>query len=87
MKKLIALVLALMLVVSLGTCAFAETDWPNGKTVQMIIPFGAGGDTDLHCRVLTEMVAKELGVDIVCTNVTGTSGTAATAEAATAATN
>ena len=77
MKKLIALVLALMLVVSLGTCAFAETDWPNGKTVQMIIPFGAGGDTDLHCRVLTEMVAKELGVDIVCTNVTGTSGTVA----------
>ena len=48
--------------------------WPSGKTIQMIIPFGAGGDTDLHCRVLTDLVSKELGVNIVCTNVTGTSG-------------
>ena len=54
-----------------------ETDWPAGKTIQMIIPFSAGGDTDLHCRTLTDLVAKELGTDIVCTNVTGTSGTIA----------
>lgn len=75
MKKIIALLLAVLLIASVNTVAFAE--WPNDKTVQMIIPFGAGGDTDLHCRVLTEMVAKELGVDIVCSNVTGTSGTVA----------
>ncbi len=57
--------------------AETESGWPGGKTIQMIIPFGAGGDTDLHCRVLTDLVSKELGVDIVCTNVTGTSGTIA----------
>ena len=76
MKKALTLILALLLMVC-SIAALAETDWPSGKTVQMIIPFGAGGDTDLHCRVLTEMVSKELGTDIVCTNVTGTSGTIA----------
>lgn len=77
MKKFLALFLAIAIVASLGVSAFAETAWPEEKTVQMIIPFGAGGDTDLHCRTLTDMVSKELGVDIVCSNVTGTSGTVA----------
>ena len=75
MKKLVALILALACLFCAAT-AMAD-EWPGKKTVQMIIPFGAGGDTDLHCRVLTEMVSKELGTDIVCTNVTGTSGTIA----------
>lgn len=77
MKKIIALILALTCTLMAFGAAIAETDWPNGKTVQMIIPFGAGGDTDLHCRVLTDMVSKELGVEIVPANVTGTSGTIA----------
>lgn len=78
MKRILALVLALVCAMALATAAVAESsDWPGGKTIQMVIPFGAGGDTDLHCRVLTDLVSKELGVDIVCTNVTGTSGTIA----------
>lgn len=78
MKRILALILALVCAMALMTAAAAEgTNWPNDKTIQMIIPFGAGGDTDLHCRVLTDLVSKELGVDIVCTNVTGTSGTVA----------
>ena len=76
MKKILSLMLALALL-AIAVAALADTDWPTGKTVQMIIPFGAGGDTDLHCRVLTDLVSKELGTDIVCTNVTGTSGTIA----------
>ena len=77
MKRIVALILALVCLLALAVPATAESMWPNGKTIQMIIPFGAGGDTDLHCRVLTDLVSKELGVDIVCTNVTGTSGTIA----------
>lgn len=74
MKRIIALALALVCLLALSVPALADAEWPDGKTIQMIIPFGAGGDTDLHCRVLTDLVSKELGVDIVCTNVTGTSG-------------
>jgi tripartite-type tricarboxylate transporter receptor subunit TctC len=50
--------------------------WPN-KTIQVYIPWGAGGDTDLHGRILSELVAKELGVTIVCSNMPGTGGTVA----------
>lgn len=79
MKKVIPLILTAAVAMNVGAAESkaSETAWPNGETIQMIIPFSAGGDTDLHCRVLTELVAEELGVDIVCTNVTGSSGTIA----------
>jgi tripartite-type tricarboxylate transporter receptor subunit TctC len=51
----------------------AEEEWPT-KTIQVYIPFGAGGDTDLHARTISDLVAKELGVPIVCTNMTGQAG-------------
>lgn len=70
----VSLIMALAMAVCTG--AFAA-EWPGSKTVQMFVPFGAGGDTDLHCRVLTDLVAKELDASIVCTNVTGTAGTIA----------
>ena len=85
MKKFLAIILVLFSFVPIFAGGASEgsdisdsqtaDEWPSGKTIQMIVPFGAGGDTDLHCRVLTDLVAKELGVNIVCTNVTGTSGT------------
>ena len=77
MKKRIALILALVFLLACTSAMAEPNGWPSGKTVQMIIPFGAGGDTDLHCRVLTDLIARELGTDIVCTNITGTSGTIA----------
>ncbi|MCI9683010.1 MAG: hypothetical protein HFI26_16765 [Lachnospiraceae bacterium] len=56
------------------TGAETESGMPGDKTIQMIIPFGAGGDTDLHCRVLTDPVSKELGGGIVCTKCNGNIG-------------
>ncbi|MDR0585048.1 MAG: tripartite tricarboxylate transporter substrate binding protein [Treponema sp.] len=73
-------------VVLLTTMAFAggqqggggspDAAWPN-KAIQVFIPWGAGGDTDLHGRTLSELVAKELGATIVCANMPGTAGTIA----------
>lgn len=78
MKRLVPLFLSAAMVMAVGaTNVMAADAWPGKETIQMIIPFSAGGDTDLHCRVLTELVAKELGTDIVCTNVTGASGSVA----------
>ncbi len=54
----------------------AEIAWPE-KPIQVIVSFGAGGDTDILCRKLCEEISNELGVPIVCTNVTGQSGTVA----------
>ncbi|MDR2434672.1 MAG: tripartite tricarboxylate transporter substrate binding protein [Treponema sp.] len=81
MKRLVSLV-ALILI---GTLAFAEGAKESGggaaaypaKTIQVYIPWGAGGDTDLHGRTLSELIGKELGVSVVCTNMPGTGGTVA----------
>lgn len=52
------------------------TDWPT-QPINVIVSFGAGGDTDILCRKLCEEMSKDLGVPIICTNVTGSSGTVA----------
>ncbi len=41
------------------------------RNINMTIPFGAGGGTDLWARVMAEYMAPELGVQIICNNVTG----------------
>jgi tripartite-type tricarboxylate transporter receptor subunit TctC len=59
-----------------GGGASQAPSWPT-KTIQVYIPWGAGGDTDLHGRVLSELIGKELGATIVCSNMPGTGGTVA----------
>ncbi len=50
-----------------------ETDWPTG-TVNVTVPYNAGGDTDTYCRALFDRVGKKLGQTFVVTNLTGGSG-------------
>ena len=53
--------------------AAGETDWPTG-TVNVTVPYNAGGDTDTYCRALFDRVGKKLGQTFVITNLTGGSG-------------
>lgn len=91
LKKLAALFLAAaMLMATLAACGSqpqkntdapdtpqnTDADWPT-QPINVIVSFGAGGDTDILCRTLCDEMSKELGVSIVCTNVTGSSGTVA----------
>lgn len=46
------------------------TDFPTGK-IELIIPQGVGGGSDLIARVLATQVEEDLGVPVVCTNVEG----------------
>lgn len=59
-----------------GTETSTDTDWPT-QPINVIVSFAAGGDTDILCRKLSEEISKDLGVAVVCTNVTGSSGTVA----------
>ena len=70
MKKVFALVL--VLVMALSGASFAA-DWPT-KTVNVILPYGAGGDTDTYCRQLFQRVSKILGQTFVVINEQGGSG-------------
>ena len=51
----------------------------------MIVPFAAGGPTDVIARIVTGHMAQTLGQAIVIENVVGAGGTTATARAARAA--
>ena len=51
----------------------------------MIVPFAAGGPTDVVARIVTGHMAQTLGQSIIIENVVGAGGTTATARAARAA--
>jgi len=78
MKKLLALALALVV---LTTALFAngqsEQNWPT-RNINLVVPYGAGGTTDLTARSIANGMAKELGVQINITNTPGASGATGT---------
>ena len=41
-------------------CPAPAQDYPN-RTIRMIVPFGAGGPTDVFTRVIGEELRKTLG--------------------------
>jgi tripartite-type tricarboxylate transporter receptor subunit TctC len=58
--------------VALAGAAAAQT-FPQ-KAIQMVIPFAAGGPTDLLGRVMAERMTQTLGQAVVVENVTGAGG-------------
>ena len=45
--------------------AAAAPSYPEkGKTIQIIVPFGAGGSTDVQTRIIAEFMARDLGTNI-----------------------
>lgn len=48
-------------------------DWPT-KSIQMIVPMGAGGDTDFNARTYAKYLEDVLGESVVVTNITGNGG-------------
>lgn len=49
------------------------SDYPN-KAIHMIIPYGAGGTTDVYGRMLAALLEKELGQPVTVMNQGGASG-------------
>ncbi|MGE4585087.1 MAG: tripartite tricarboxylate transporter substrate binding protein [Sphaerochaeta sp.] len=57
-----------------GENAAASTPYPD-KPIQVIVPVGAGGDTDLNARLFSKYLEKELGQSLAIVNVSGGGGT------------
>lgn len=55
-----------------------------GKTVEMIVPWGAGGGADVACRLVCAEVEQKLGCTIVINNITGGGGSIGLAQMTTA---
>jgi len=52
----------------------AQSDYPN-KTIRMIVPFPAGGSTDIVGRVVAQKLQERLGQTVVVENRAGAGGT------------
>jgi tripartite-type tricarboxylate transporter receptor subunit TctC len=73
-----------------ATAALTAAGWPGvagaadypTRTISIVVPFAAGGATDVLARVVAESVGKSLGQTIIVENVTGAAGSIGVARVA-----
>ncbi|MBC7189856.1 hypothetical protein H5U35_06560, partial [Candidatus Aerophobetes bacterium] len=66
------MVACLLVVLAAGTAVYAETI-PN-KPLQLVVPYGPGGGTDITARLVAPELEKELGVPVQVINIAGGGG-------------
>ena len=54
-----------------------KSSYPT-KPIEIVVPAGAGGDTDLNTRTMAKYLEKELGTTMIITNVNAAGGTTGT---------
>ncbi len=73
MRSLVSLVFAALL----GAAPAAAQNWPE-RTVKLIVPFPAGGPTDLIARVVANAMAEATGQSVIIDNRGGAGGVTGT---------
>ena len=73
--------LALGILALLGTAAQAQASYPS-KPIRLLVPFAAGGTTDLIARIVAEPLGRELGQPVIVENKGGGGGSIGAAETA-----
>jgi tripartite-type tricarboxylate transporter receptor subunit TctC len=59
----------------LAVCGASAQSWPTAKPIRMVIPFPAGGATDIVGRTVAQKLATALGQQVVIDNKPGAGGT------------
>ncbi|HBP24553.1 MAG TPA: tripartite tricarboxylate transporter substrate binding protein [Oribacterium sp.] len=55
----------------------SATDWKPSGPISLVLPAGAGGDTDLSARIFAQYAKEATGADFVVVNASGASGSVA----------
>jgi tripartite-type tricarboxylate transporter receptor subunit TctC len=71
-------------VASLVLASAAWAQYPN-RAIKIIVPFAAGGSTDIIARLIAEPLRKEIGQPVIVENVGGAAGALGTMQVAAAA--
>ena len=67
---------ALLLAGGLPPAAAQQAAWPT-RSITLVVPFAAGGPTDVVARTLGAVMSKSLGQSVVIENKVGAGGTLA----------
>jgi tripartite-type tricarboxylate transporter receptor subunit TctC len=65
--------------------ALAQPSWPTGKPITYLVPFPAGGTTDLLARLIAQKLGPALGTSVIIDNKGGAGGSIGSEVAARAA--
>ena len=79
-SRSVTLVVAIVASGLAATSALAQSDYPS-RAITLIVPFAAGGPTDVISRIAGEHMSRTLGQQIVIENVLGAGGTTASTRA------
>ena len=94
MKKALSLILALAMMLTMLVGCGDKNDsnndanndsqtedlkWPE-KDINILLGYGAGGDSDVCTRYMADALSKELGVNVVVTNMGGANASLAANE-------
>jgi len=74
MKRLITALLAAAGLVAVTAAPSMAQDWPQKQTIHLIVPFPAGGGTDVVARIFAKYLAERLHQTIVIENRGGANG-------------
>ena len=72
-RRLLRRLAGCLLLAGTATVALAQ-GFPN-KPITLIVPYGAGGPTDVQVRALAAAASKNLGQQVIISNVPGVGGT------------